>query len=151
MSGNQSGRSYKNVVSGTITGRYEVPGCPEWAHRAVFYQIYPQSFYDSDGDGTGDLKGIIRKLDYVKSLGVDAIWINPFFESPFNDAGYDISDYYKAAPRYGRMRMPECSKRPTKGLKVLLISSPATPPSGTNGSESPADRRKQVLQLVHMD
>ena len=84
-----------------ITGTYEIPKVPEWAKNAVFYQIYPQTFCDSDGDGIGDLKGIISKLDYVKSLGVDAIWFNPFFDSPFMDAGYDIRDYYKIAPRYG--------------------------------------------------
>ena len=85
----------------TITGKYEIPTMPDWAKNAVFYQIYPQTFCDSDGDGIGDLQGIISKLDYVKSLGVDAIWFNPFFDSPFNDAGYDIRDYYKIAPRYG--------------------------------------------------
>ncbi len=84
-----------------ITGKYAIPNTPEWAHDAVFYQIYPQTYYDTDGDGIGDLNGIIEKLDYIKSLGVDAIWLNPFFESPFYDAGYDISDYYKVAPRYG--------------------------------------------------
>ena len=83
----------------TITGKYEIPKVPDWAKNAVFYQIYPQTFCDSDGDGIGDLQGIISKLDYVKSLGVDAIWFNPFFDSPFNDAGYDIRDYYKIAPR----------------------------------------------------
>ncbi|HQT92386.1 MAG TPA: alpha-amylase family glycosyl hydrolase, partial [Candidatus Kryptobacter bacterium] len=86
----------------TVTGKYLIPPhCPSWVHNAVFYQIYPQSFYDSNGDGIGDLKGIISKLDYVKSLGVDAVWMNPFFESPFCDGGYDISNYYKVAPRYG--------------------------------------------------
>lgn len=84
-----------------ITGNKSIPDCPKWVHSAVFYQIYPQTFYDTDGDGIGDLKGIIEKLDYIKSLGVNAIWLNPFFESPFHDAGYDISDYYKVAPRYG--------------------------------------------------
>jgi beta-galactosidase len=82
-----------------VTGKYVRPNCPEWLHQAVFYQIYPQTFYDSNGDGIGDLEGIIQKLDYVKSLGVDGIWINPFFESPFHDGGYDISDYYRVAPR----------------------------------------------------
>ena len=85
----------------TITGKYEIPAMPDWAKNAVFYQIYPQTFCDSDGDGIGDIQGIISKLDYVKSLGVDAIWFNPFFDSPFYDAGYDIRDYYKIAPRYG--------------------------------------------------
>jgi maltose alpha-D-glucosyltransferase/alpha-amylase len=84
-----------------ITGKCTIPDGPEWTHHAVFYQIYPQTFYDSNGDGIGDLNGIIQKLDYVKSLGADAIWLNPFFDSPFNDAGYDVRDYYKVAPRYG--------------------------------------------------
>ena len=74
---------------------------PKWLDNAVFYEIYPQSFKDSNADGIGDFEGIIEKLDYVKELGCTAIWMNPCFESPFGDAGYDVSDYYKAAPRYG--------------------------------------------------
>ncbi len=74
---------------------------PKWLETAVFYEIYPQTFNDSNDDGIGDLPGIIEKLDYVKSLGTNAIWLNPCFKSPFGDAGYDISDYYKVAPRYG--------------------------------------------------
>lgn len=72
-----------------------------WLDNAIFYEIYPQSFKDSNADGIGDFKGIIEKLDYIKDLGCTAIWLNPCFESPFGDAGYDVSDYYKAAPRYG--------------------------------------------------
>ena len=67
-------------LSKQVTGKYIIPDCPEWVNNAVFYQIYPQTYYDSNGDGIGDLQGIIQKLDYIKSLGVDAIWINPFFE-----------------------------------------------------------------------
>jgi maltose alpha-D-glucosyltransferase/alpha-amylase len=105
-----------------ITGLDVIPDCPAWVSHAVVYQIYPQTFCDSDGDGIGDLQGIIGKLDYVKSLGVDAIWLNPFFDSPFNDAGYDIRDYYKVAPRYGtnddaRRLFAEAHRR---GLKVLF-------------------------------
>lgn len=74
---------------------------PKWLDDAIFYEIYPQSFCDSNGDGIGDFNGIIRKLDYIKELGCNAIWINPCFDSPFGDAGYDVSDFYKAAPRYG--------------------------------------------------
>ncbi|MEY8330993.1 alpha-amylase family glycosyl hydrolase [Lachnospiraceae bacterium 48-33] len=74
---------------------------PKWLDNAVFYEIYPQSFKDSNADGIGDFQGIIEKLDYIKELGCTAIWMNPCFESPFGDAGYDVSDYYKTAPRYG--------------------------------------------------
>ncbi len=73
----------------------------EWLKKAVFYEIYPQSFKDSNGDGIGDIPGIIQKLDYIKELGCNAIWINPCFVSPFYDAGYDVEDYYQVAPRYG--------------------------------------------------
>ncbi|HKQ09559.1 MAG TPA: alpha-amylase family glycosyl hydrolase, partial [Rhizomicrobium sp.] len=64
-----------------------------WWRGAVIYQIYPRSFYDSNNDGIGDLAGITAKLDYVASLGVDAIWLSPFFTSPMKDFGYDVSDY----------------------------------------------------------
>lgn len=73
----------------------------EWLEDAVFYEIYPQSFYDSNKDGIGDIQGIIEKLDYVESLGCNAIWMNPCFDSPFKDAGYDVRDYKKIASRYG--------------------------------------------------
>lgn len=74
---------------------------PEWLDNAVFYEIYPQSFLDTDGDGIGNINGITEKLPYIKELGCNAIWINPCFDSPFGDAGYDVADYYKVAPRYG--------------------------------------------------
>ena len=95
---------------------------PEWLKQAVFYEIYPQTFYDSNGDGIGDLPGIIEKLDYVKSTGANAIWLNPCFVSPFGDAGYDVADFYTVAPRYGtnedlRRLFAEAKKR---GLRVVL-------------------------------
>ncbi len=73
----------------------------KWIDEAIFYQVYPQSFKDSNGDGIGDFGGIVSKLDYIRNTGFNAIWINPCFESPFLDAGYDITDYYKTAERYG--------------------------------------------------
>lgn len=73
----------------------------EWLKNAIFYEIYPQSFADTNADGIGDISGIIDHLDYIKDLGCNALWLNPCFESPFLDAGYDVSDYMKVAPRYG--------------------------------------------------
>ena len=95
---------------------------PKWLNDAVFYEIYPQSFYDTNGDGIGDINGIIEKLDYVKGLGCNAIWLNPIYDSPFMDAGYDVRDYYKVAPRYGTnedlVRLFEAAHR--KNMKILL-------------------------------
>ena len=93
-----------------------------WLKDAVFYEIYPQSFYDTNGDGIGDINGITEKLDYIASLGCNALWINPCFVSPFKDAGYDVADYKKVAPRYGCNRdlyrlFGEAHK---KGIRVLL-------------------------------
>ena len=95
---------------------------PTWLENAIFYEIYPQSFMDSNNDGIGDFKGIIQKLDYIKELGCNAIWMNPCFDSPFGDAGYDVADYYKAAPRYGtnddlKLLFEEVHKR---GMHILL-------------------------------
>ncbi|MDG2431231.1 MAG: alpha-glucosidase [Flavobacterium sp.] len=75
----------------------------KWWKEAVVYQIYPRSFKDSDGDGVGDLKGIISKLDYIKSLGIEAIWLNPIYQSPNDDNGYDISDYRSIMKDFGNM------------------------------------------------
>ena len=101
---------------------------PKWLETAIFYEIYPQSFYDTNGDGIGDLNGIKEKLDYIKSIGCNAIWINPCFDSPFKDAGYDVRDYYKIAPRYGTNEdMYELLKvAHEKGIKILLISARLT-------------------------
>ena len=74
-----------------------------WFHKTTIYQIYPRSFYDSNGDGLGDLPGILQKLDYMQSLGFETLWISPFFASPQADFGYDISDYTSIAPEYGTM------------------------------------------------
>ncbi len=73
----------------------------DWLKNAIFYEIYPQSFADTNADGIGDIQGIIDHLDYIKELGCNALWLNPCFESPFLDAGYDVSDYMKVASRYG--------------------------------------------------
>ena len=95
---------------------------PAWLEKAVFYQVYPQSFYDSNADGIGDIPGIIQKLDYIASLGVNAMWINPCFVSPFGDAGYDVADYYRVAPRYGTNEDLErlFSEARQRGIRIVL-------------------------------
>jgi alpha-glucosidase len=75
-----------------------------WWRGSVTYQIYPRSFMDSNGDGVGDLPGIINKLDHVASLGVDAIWLSPIFTSPMADMGYDVSDYKAIDPIFGTLK-----------------------------------------------
>ena len=75
----------------------------EWWKTAVIYQIYPRSFQDSNGDGVGDLNGIRRRLPYLAGLGVDAIWVSPFYPSPMADAGYDVADYRDIDPAFGTL------------------------------------------------
>ena len=74
-----------------------------WYKNAVFYEVYPRAFSDSNGDGHGDLRGLVQKLDYLKDLGVDCIWLLPIYPSPLRDDGYDISDYYGVLPTYGTL------------------------------------------------
>ncbi len=94
----------------------------KWWHDKIAYQIYPKSFLDTNGDGIGDLRGIISKLDYLKDLGVDIIWLSPIFASPFADQGYDISDYYNIDPRFGTMEdMDELIKKAKeRGMYILM-------------------------------
>ena len=99
----------------------------KWWHKKVAYQIYPKSFCDSNGDGIGDLRGIISKLDYLKELGVDIIWLSPIYCSPLADQGYDISDYYNIDPRFGTMEdmeelLAEAKKRDMHILMDLVVN-----------------------------
>ncbi len=93
-----------------------------WLEHAVFYNIYPQSFYDTNGDGIGDLNGITEKLDYIAHMGFTALWLNPFYLSPFQDAGYDVTDFYQVAPRYGTNEDFKhlCEKAHERGIKVCI-------------------------------
>lgn len=93
----------------------------KWWHDKVAYQIYPKSFYDSNGDGVGDIPGIISKLDYLKDLGVDIIWISPMYPSPFADQGYDISDYYNIDPAFGTLEDMECLIAEAKKRDMYIL------------------------------
>lgn len=116
---------------------------PKWLNTAVFYEIYPQSFYDTNSDGIGDINGITEKLDYIKNLGCNALWLNPCFDSPFKDAGYDVRDYKKVAERYGTnddlVRL--FNEAHNKGIRVLLDLVP-----GHTSEEHPWFRESQKVQ-----
>ena len=108
----------------------------KWWNDKVAYQIYPKSFCDTNGDGIGDLRGVISKLDYLKDLGVDIVWLSPCYKSPLADQGYDISDYYDIDPRFGTMEdMDELIAEAKKRDMYILMDLP-----GTN---------KQYLHVFH--
>ena len=98
------------------------PADRKWWKEAIVYQIYPRSFKDSNGDGIGDLKGITSQLDYIKSLGIDVVWLNPIFASPNDDNGYDISDYEAIMKDFGTMQDFDSllSGMHQRGLKMVL-------------------------------
>src|SRR3954453_12365148 len=94
----------------------------DWYKRAVFYEVLVRTFYDSNGDGTGDIKGLIEKLDYLAWLGVDCLWIPPFYDSPLRDGGYDIRDYRKVLPEFGTVEdfaalITACHDR---GMRIIV-------------------------------
>ena len=106
-----------------------------WYKDKVFYQIWPRSFKDGDGDGMGDLWGVLEKLDYIKSLGCDGIWFSPIYPSPGADCGYDIADYMDIAPEFGGMEafkkvLEGCHQRDMKLVMDLVVNHTPTTTSG---------------------
>src|SRR3954470_13393794 len=93
------GRPERPIAMFTARGQHGA----DWWRSAVIYQVYVRSFHDSNGDGVGDLAGVRAKLPYLRALGVDGIWLNPFYPSPQHDHGYDVSDYFAVDPRYGTL------------------------------------------------
>src|SRR5215471_5086681 len=120
----------------------------EWWRHAVFYEIYPRSFADTNGDGIGDLNGITGKLDYLKALGVDAIWITPCYPSPQMDFGYDVSDYQNIDPMYGTLEdfdrlMSEARKRGIRIIMDLVINHTSDQHAWFKESRSSRDNPKR--------
>src|SRR5580692_6012647 len=114
------------IMAQKSSNAVDAEGHPWWQH-AVFYEIYPRSFADSNNDGVGDLKGIASKLDYLQGLGVDAIWITPCYPSPQVDFGYDISDYCNIDPVYGTLAdfdrlVAEAKKRDIRIVMDFVIN-----------------------------
>ena len=120
----------------------------KWWKESVVYQVYWRSFYDSDGDGCGDLNGVTKKLDYIKELGVDIIWLNPFYLSPDKDNGYDISDYYSIMPKAGTMDdfdelLREAKKRDLKIMLDLVVNHTSNEHKWFKESQSGKDSPKR--------
>jgi oligo-1,6-glucosidase len=117
----------KSTIAQNMSVKTTKKNDPKWWKEAVVYQIYPRSFKDSDGDGVGDLRGIISKLDYVKSLGIDAVWLNPIYTSPNDDNGYDISNYREIMKDFGTMEdfdllLKEMHRRGIKLIMDLVVN-----------------------------
>lgn len=110
------------IAAASLAAYAQKPGQPSWLSDAVVYQIYPSSFQDSDGNGIGDLPGIASRLEYIKSIGVTAIWMNPIFVSGWTDGGYDVIDFYKVDPRFGTNTdlVQLVEKAHSLGIKVIL-------------------------------
>jgi Alpha amylase, catalytic domain len=109
-----------------------------WWQEAVLYQVYPRSFADSDGDGIGDLPGITGRLGYLAGLGVDAIWLSPFYPSPMADFGYDITDHRAVDPVFGTLADFDqlLGRAHDHGVRVVVDFAPITPLTGTPGLRS---------------
>ena len=110
----------------------------EWWKDAVFYQVYPRSFCDTTGNGIGDLPGVISRLDYLEDLGIDALWISPFYESPMADFGYDVSDHCKVDPLFGSnedaRRLIEAVH--ARGMRIVVDYVPNHTSIGTGGNKA---------------
>ena len=111
-----------SAESAVSTESAESPARDDWWRDAVVYQIYPRSFADANGDGEGDIAGVIGKLDYLRELGVDAIWLSPFYPSPLADGGYDVADYRAIDPRFGTMEQFDelVAQAHERGIKVII-------------------------------
>lgn len=117
-----SGRPFHGELERSISISRRVNMTKLWWQNAVVYQVYPKSFQDSNDDGIGDLRGIINRLDHIKELGADVIWLNPIYKSPDIDGGYDIADYQNINPTFGNMDDFECLLKTAhqKGLKIMM-------------------------------
>ena len=124
----QLGEDFFQVLLKLVNSEKDVPFVShgeitkKWWKEAVFYQIYPRSFHDTNGDGIGDIRGIIEKLDYLKELGVDALWLSPIYDSPNDDNGYDIRDYHKIMKEFGTMEDFDelLTKVHEKGMRLIM-------------------------------
>ena len=117
----------------------------------VVYQIYPKSFQDTNGDGIGDLGGVLKRLDYLKSLGVDYLWLTPFFPSPQRDNGYDVADYCAVDPRFGTMEEIETliAEAEKRGIGLMLDMVLIIHQQNTDGFKKHWQERKNIRIIIY--
>ena len=110
------------AINNTAIDKASIINAADWWKQAVIYQIYPRSFKDTTGSGVGDLRGIIEKIDYIKSLNADALWLNPFYPSALADGGYDVIDYRNVDPRLGTLEDFDLlvEKVHEAGMKIIV-------------------------------
>src|SRR4051794_36543643 len=110
---------------------------PQWWRGAVIYQVYPRSFADGNGDGTGDLEGLRSRLPYLRDLGIDAIWVTPWYVSPLADGGYDVADYRAIDPAFGTLAEAEAliAEALALGIRTIVDIVPNLSPNGIPGSQ----------------
>ena len=118
----------------------------KWWHEKIGYQIYPKSFLDTNGDGVGDLTGVIEKLPYLEQLGVDILWLSPVYPSPMVDNGYDISDYENIDPRFGTLEDMDrlIAEAKKKNISIIMILWSIIAPISMPGS----GKRLQILKVL---
>ena len=121
-----------------------------WWKNAVIYEIYPRSFQDSNGDGVGDLNGITQRLDYLKTLGVDAIWLSPIYPSPQVDFGYDISDYENIDPQYGTLADFDRLVAEAKKRDIRIVMDMVYRPRETELLQLARKKKIEVISGVEM-
>ena len=125
----------------------------DWWKKSVVYQIYPQSFNDSNNDGIGDIQGIIEKLPYLEELGVDVLWLNPIYVSPLVDNGYDIADYYKINPDYGTLDDFKELLEKAHEKKIRIIMDLVVNHTSNQNQwflESKKGQRQQIFRLLYL-
>ena len=121
---------------------------PSWFQRAVFYEVLVRGFFDSNNDGTGDIRGITERLDHIQWLGADCLWLLPFYQSPLRDGGYDISDFYSILTEYGDLAdvvelVEECHRRDLRIIADLVMNH-------TSDAHPWFQESRQDLSLIHI-
>ena len=123
---------------------------PQWYRRAVFYEVMVRSFADTNSDGIGDIPGLISKLDYLEWLGVDALWLQPFYSSPLRDGGYDVANFMTVLPEFGTIDdfQELVSQAHARNMRIVMDYPSITPRTSTTGSRNPGATRRDLMATI---